>query len=199
MPVSKIDILPSRPDCLQHVHAGYRCCTRARCADLHFGDIFANELHGIEDGCSDDDRRAVLVVVEHRDVHPSPQVLFDVEAIGSLDVLQIDATETRLKRCNDLDEFLRVGLVHLDVDAVDPGEFLEENRLAFHDWLACQRPDIAQTEYCGAVGNDRHKIALGRIGVGLLRISGDFLAWRRNSQVNKPMQGRAHSPTACSA
>ena len=40
-----------------------------------------------------DDRGAVLVVVEHRDVHQFAQPLLDDEAVRSLDVLQIDAAE----------------------------------------------------------------------------------------------------------
>jgi hypothetical protein len=42
-----------------------------------------------------DDRGAVLVVMEHRDVHDLAQALLDDEAIGRLDVLEVDAAEAR--------------------------------------------------------------------------------------------------------
>ena len=40
-----------------------------------------------------DDGGAVLVVVEDRDVHQFAQPLLDDEAVGRLDVLEIDAAE----------------------------------------------------------------------------------------------------------
>jgi malate dehydrogenase (oxaloacetate-decarboxylating)(NADP+) len=40
-----------------------------------------------------DDRGAVLVVVEDRDLHPGPAALLDLEALGRLDVLQVNGLE----------------------------------------------------------------------------------------------------------
>jgi hypothetical protein len=42
-----------------------------------------------------DDRRAVLVVMEDRDVHQLAQALLDDEALRRLDVLEVDAAEGR--------------------------------------------------------------------------------------------------------
>ena len=41
-----------------------------------------------------DDRGAVLVVVEHRDVHQLAQPLLDDEALRRLDVLEVDAARS---------------------------------------------------------------------------------------------------------
>ena len=49
-----------------------------------------------------DDRRAVLVVVEHRDVEQLAQPALDLEAPRRGDVLEVDAAEDRrddLRRC----------------------------------------------------------------------------------------------------
>jgi hypothetical protein len=42
-----------------------------------------------------------------------------------------------------------------------PGEFLEEDRLAFHHGLCRERTDGPQAEHRGAVGHYRDEIAAG--------------------------------------
>ncbi len=84
---------------------------------------------------ADDDGGAVLVVVEDRDVHPLAASFSDDEALGRLDVLQVDRAEGGLQRDDDLDQLVGIGLVQFDVEAVDIGEFLEQDRLALHHRL----------------------------------------------------------------
>ena len=93
----------------------------------------------------------MLVVVEHRDLHALLQLRLDLEAFRSLDVLEIDAAEGRLQRSHGLDHALDGVGGDLDVEHVDAGEFLEQDRLAFHDRLGSQRADIAEPEHRGAV------------------------------------------------
>ena len=50
----------------------------------------------------------------------------------------------------------------LDVEDVDAGEFLEQDRLAFHHRLGGQRADIAEAEHGGAVGDHGDEIGAGR-------------------------------------
>src|SRR5256885_8301024 len=52
-------------------------------------------------------RSTVLIVVEHRNLHRLAQRLLDMEAIGSLDVLEINPSEGRLEELAQLDNFLR--------------------------------------------------------------------------------------------
>ena len=84
----------------------------------------------------------MLVVVEDRDLHPLAALALDVEALGRLDVLEVDAAERRLERGDHVDELVGVALVDLDVEAVDAGELLEQHRLAFHHRLAGERADV---------------------------------------------------------
>jgi hypothetical protein len=127
-------------------------------------------------GRADDDRGAVLVVVEHRDVHPLAQLALDDEALRRLDVFQVDAAERGLHRGDDVDQLVRVALVELDVEHVDAGELLEQHALAFHHRLAGQRADVAQAEHRGAIGDHRHQVAARGVLAGHPRIRGDRLA-----------------------
>ena len=111
----------------------------------------AGDLQRVGRGGADDDRGAVLVVVEDGDVHPLAAEPLDDEAVGGLDVLEVDRAEGRLERADDGGELLGVALVHLDVEAVDVGELLEEDGLALHHRLRRQRADVAEAQDRGAV------------------------------------------------
>src|SRR5207247_977361 len=95
---------------------------------------------------ADNDRRAMLIVVEYRDLHPLPTFALDVEAFGSFDVLEVDAAERGLKRADDIHQFVGIALVELDVKAIDTGKLLEQDRLSLHDRFSGERSDRSQTE-----------------------------------------------------
>ena len=103
----------------------------------------------------------MLVVVEDRDLHPLAQLLLDVEALGRLDVLEVDAAESGLQRSDHVDQLVCIGFVDLKVEHVDAGKLLEQHGLAFHHRLGGQRADVAEAEHRGTVGNDTNQIAAG--------------------------------------
>ena len=79
-----------------------------------------------------DDRGAVLVVVEHRDVEQVLEAVLDLEARRRRDVLEVDAAEHRRDPHDGLDDLVGRGDVEADREGVDPGEVLEQQRLALH-------------------------------------------------------------------
>ena len=124
----------------------------------------------------------MLVVMEHRDLHALLELRFDVEALGRLDVLQIDAAEGRFERSHCFDDALDGVGRDLDVEHVDPGKLLEQDRLAFHHRLRRQRPDIAEAEHGGAVRHHSHEIGAARQRRRFLRIGGDRFAGGGNTR-----------------
>ena len=97
------------------------------------------------------DRGAVLVVVEHRNVHQRLEALFDDEALGRGDVFEVDAAEGRAEVAHAVDELVGVLGVDFEVGGVDVGEALEQHRLAFHHRLRRERAEVAEAENRGAV------------------------------------------------
>ena len=136
--------------------------------------LLAVQPQRIGDGGGDDDRGAVLVVMEDRDLHALLQLRLDLETFRSADVLEIDAAEGRLERRHGLDHALDGVGGDLDVEHVDAGEFLEQDRLAFHHRLRGQRADIAEAEHRGAVGDHGDQIGAGRQRGGFRRVLGDL-------------------------
>ena len=133
----------------------------------------AGEVAGVDQPGGADDRGAVLVVVHDRDVHALAKGLLDDEAFRGGDVLEVDAAEARLHQSDRLDELVGILGIELDVDRIDVGEALEEDRLALHHRLGGERAEIAEAEDGGAVGDHGDEIALGGIIVGEVGIFGD--------------------------
>jgi hypothetical protein len=95
---------------------------------------------------------------------------------GGLDVLQIDAAEGGFQRGDHLDEAVGILGVDLEVEHVDAGELLEQDRLALHHRLGGQRADIAQAQHGGAVGDHGHQVAARGVVAGQVGVGGDGLA-----------------------
>ena len=118
----------------------------------------------------------MLVVVEHRNLHPFAELLLDVERLRGLDVLQVDAAERRLERRDALDEAVWVVRVELEVEDVDVGELLEQHAFALHHGLGGERADVAESQHGGAVGDDRDEVATRGVEERLRRIVSDLEA-----------------------
>ena len=64
-----------------------------------------------------------------------------------------------------IDHVVDVLRVDLDVEDVDAGELLEQDRLALHHRLGGERADIAEAEHGGAVRDHRDEVgARGQVG-----------------------------------
>ena len=120
--------------------------------------------------------------MKDRNVHLFAQLRFDHETFRRLDVLKVDAAKGRFQHGDRVDEIFDIGFGHLDVEDVDAGEFLEEDRLAFHHRLGGKRPDVAEPQNGSAVGNDRNQIAARCVIRGLGRIVGDLKAGRGHTR-----------------
>ena len=117
-------------------------------------------LSALSSAGEDDDRRAVLVVVEDRDVELVAQPPLDLEAARGRDVLEVDAAEGRRGRLDEGDDLVDVLAVDAEREGVDAGELLEEHRLALHHRHGRLRADVAEAEHRGPVGDDGDHVAL---------------------------------------
>ena len=136
-------------------------------------DLAAGEFERVDQAGGGDDRGAVLVVMEDRNVEQLAQLLLDDEAFRRLDVLEIDAAPALAEQFYAIDELVGIFGRNFEIDGIDIGEALEQDRFAFHHRLCRQRAAIAEAENGGAVGDHRDEIALGRVVVGLGFVLGD--------------------------
>ena len=173
--VAEDDVRRLEPDRLDQVEAGDARGARAIADEPRRLDVAAREMNRVDHAGGRDDRRAVLIVVKDRDVHHLAQALFDVEALGRLDVLEIDSAERGAEVLHRIDELVGVFRRDLEVDGIDVGEALEQHRLAFHHRLCGERPEVAEPEDGGAVGDDRDHVAARGVVVDGGGVGGDRL------------------------
>ena len=75
---------------------------------LVVGDLPPGEVECVEQAGRGNDRGAVLVIVEHRDIEQLAQPLLDDEALRRLDVLEVDAAPALAQKPDAVDEFVGV-------------------------------------------------------------------------------------------
>jgi hypothetical protein len=75
---------------------------------LHLVDVRFDDVERVEERRTRDDRGAVLIVVEDRDVEALLERAFDDEAGRRRDVLQVDAAYSRLEELAELDDVLGI-------------------------------------------------------------------------------------------
>ncbi len=139
-------------------------------------DFFADELKRIKQRRAGNDRGAVLIVMEDRDLHGLLQPFFDMETFGRLDIFEVDPAKAGFQELHALDEELRVLGLEFQVDRVDVGEALEQESLSLHHGFARQGPDIAQAQDGRPVSDNSHKVPFTGILEGGVGVLGDLQA-----------------------
>ncbi len=142
-------------------------------------DLLVGQVQRVDQSRGADHRSPMLIIVEHGDVHDLLQPVLNDEAVGRLDVLEVDAAKGRTHQPHGRDELVGVRGVELDVDGIHIGEALEEHSLALHHRLRRQRAEVAEAQDRRAVGDHGDEVALVGVVVGRLRRPRDLLA--RNS------------------
>ena len=138
--------------------------------------LLAHHAQGVDERSRHDDGGAVLVIVEHGDVQLPLQGLLDLEALGALDILQIDAAKGGGNGLAGRDH--TGGIVGIDADGegIHAAEFLEQHGLALHDRQTGFGADVAQAQHGGAVGHDGHHVALEGVLVHVVGVLFDLAA-----------------------
>ena len=133
---------------------------RARAGEHHLHVLLLLPHHpqGVGEAGQGDDGRAVLVVVEHRDIAHLLQPALDLKAAGGGDVLQVDAAEGAGDVVHRLNELVHILGPDTQGERVDAAEGLEQDALALHHRHPGLGADVPQAQHGGAVGDDRHQV-----------------------------------------
>src|ERR1035437_8747007 len=152
-----------------------RACDRTRsCAiDNNPGaaDLFTCHLQSIQQCRTGNNRCAVLIIMEHRNLQSPAQLRLNDEALGCLDVLQIDSAECGLEHLASTDDILWIVGGQLKIKDVDVRETLEEDRLPLHHWLACGWTNLPQPQNSSSVRNNCYEVRLSCVFVDEIRFA----------------------------
>ena len=184
---------------LQQLDAGDRGGAGAVDHHLDRVELAAGQVQRVDQTGRGDDRRAVLIIVKHRNVEQLAQPLFDDEALRRLDVLEIDAAKGRVQKAHAIDELVDIAGVDLEIDRVDVGKALEQRAFALHDRLGGERAEIAEPQDRRAVRDHRDEIALRGVVEGGARLALDAAGKGTPHRANRRATDRAASSAAWSA
>ena len=145
------DVFNRKSQIDQQFQTAQSTCTCTRHNHFAIPDILADDFQGIQNSCSDDDSRTMLIIVENRNIHSFPQFSFNIEAFRRADVFKIDTTESRFQGSNDIAQFFRIQFVDFQIENVDVGKFFEKNALTFHNRFGGLCSDIAKAQDGSAV------------------------------------------------
>jgi hypothetical protein len=120
-----------------------------------------------------DDGRAVLVVMEHRDVHELAQSALDDEAIGGADVLQVDAAEGGPEKAHRVDEL--VDVLRADSRSMESmsAKRLNSTALPSMTGLEARAPRLPRPRMAVPLEITATEIAARRVVEGRIRVLGD--------------------------
>ena len=144
--------------------------------DLHILQLLAHHLQGVQQSSRNNDRRAVLVIVEHRNIQLFLQATLDLKAFGAADILQIDAAELRGQHFHRADHFLGVLAVQTDGECLHAAEFLKQGALTLHHGQTGGSADVAKAQHSGAVGHHGHHVAFKGIFIHIVGVCGNAAA-----------------------
>ena len=122
-------------------------------------ELLADDLQRVDETAENEDRRAVMLVGEDRDIRAVLQIVGDGERSRRRDVVEADGAERRGERETGLHDPVRVRGGQGEREGIDPGEGLEDDALGFFEgdggfrWAGFPAEDIR------AVGEDGDGVA----------------------------------------
>jgi hypothetical protein len=135
--------------------------------------FFVHHPQRIRESREHDDRGAVLVVVEDRDVQQFAEARLHLETPRRRDVLEVDAAVGRGDDLHGADDLVHILGVQTHRPRVDTGKALEQCGFSFHHGHGRLRADVAETQDGRPVGDDCDRIALDGEPAGVRLVRGD--------------------------
>ena len=150
--------------------------------NLDLVQLPARELERVQHGGKRNDGRAVLVVVEDRDIAAGLEALLNFKAARGGNIFEVDAAEAARNQANGIDDVVHVLGADADRNRVHAAEALEQRAFSLHDRHAGLRADVAEAEHRGAVRYHGHEIRTAGQVVALVHVLLDLQAGLRNAR-----------------
>ena len=151
--------------------------------DAYLFDILTVHLKRVLQSGGRNNCRTMLIIMHHGDVERFLQTILNIEALRSLDILQVDTAEGRGDLLHCFAELLGVFFIHLNIEDVNTAVDLEKQSFSFHHGLTAHGTDVTQSEYGCTVTDDCHQITfigifVCSVGVLLYLKTREGYTWR---------------------
>src|SRR6476620_10728738 len=95
------------------------CRTSAVEYNRDLSDVLLGDFERVQQRSAGNDGGPMLIIMEYGDFQSLPEHLFDVEALGRLDVFEVDPAKGGLQQLADLDDLVRIAAIDLNIENVD--------------------------------------------------------------------------------
>ena len=102
--------------------------------------------------------------MENRNIHGCLEAVLYLEALGCLDILQVDSAEGRSHKLDRINKGLGVAAVQLQVKDIHICKAFEEDSLPFHNRLSCIGAYVAQSKDSSTIGYHTHQVLSSGVG-----------------------------------
>jgi len=126
-------------------HACLSCWSRSIHHQFNIFFLLTCNFEGINESCEADDGGTMLIIMEHWNVHLFLKIFFNIEAVWSLDIFEVDSSKRWLQMLDAFNKVVFVRCIDTEINWFNSGEFIEENSFALHDWLGGQGSNVAQS------------------------------------------------------
>ena len=94
--------------------------------------------------------------MEYWDFHAFTEFFLNIKTLWRFDIFQIDTAKGGFQRRNNIDQFIWIEFIHLNIENINTWEFLKQNAFTFHHGFTGQCADITQPQHGGTVRDNGH-------------------------------------------
>ena len=150
--------------------------------DSNMRDRFSGNRESIDEGCEDDDRCPMLIIVHDGNIEFRFQAFLDLETSRCGNIFKINTSESIGNIFYGRDKCFNILGTDNNRKSVNTSELPEEQTFSLHHWHTRTMSEITETEYRRTIRNDCYGSRLERVVIEFFRILGNRATWLSNSR-----------------
>lgn len=122
------------------------CCTCSSDNNLERSKFFFGNLQSIDQSSKNNDSRSMLIIMKNRDIEPFFELFFNIKAVRSSNIFQINPSKTRSNTLYGRNNFIRILSVQHEGNRIYITKSLEQHSFPLHHWQSCKSSDISKSQ-----------------------------------------------------
>ena len=153
---------------------GESCCTCSSDNNLERSEFFFGNFQSIDESSKHHNSRSMLIIMKNRDIEPFFEFLFNIKAVWSCNIFQINPSKTRSNTLYGRNNFTRVLSVQHEGNRIYITKSLEQHSFPLHHWQSCKSSDISKSQNSTSITHHSNTSALPSVVISLFWIFCDL-------------------------
>jgi hypothetical protein len=112
---------------LDQLHASDTSSSSSIADNFELGNVFSRDFHSIDQTSEANDGSSVLIIVENWNWHHTLKSFFNVEAVRTLDIFEVNTSERWMKILDNCDKLIWILAIDAEINAINISKFLEKD------------------------------------------------------------------------